>query len=146
MQKKKSIVDTSSTYRFVVIEKVKGQMFGYTGVKQVKCSNFAGNGLKLSRLVNTVQIQRLIFILFYFILFYFILFYFILFYFILFYFILFSYCRPSVLLCLSKLLERLILRCIEFIDINNILNDKEYGFGVHHSTCMAINATCRLSK
>ena len=29
-------------------------------------------------------------------------------------------------------------RCIEFIDINNILNDKQYGFRAHHSTFMAI--------
>ena len=37
------------TYRFVVIEgKVKGQIFGSTGVKQVKkWSSFAGSGLKM---------------------------------------------------------------------------------------------------
>ena len=40
--------DLSTTHRFVVIEeKVKGQNFGSTGVKQVKCSNFAGDGLKM---------------------------------------------------------------------------------------------------
>ena len=29
-------------------------------------------------------------------------------------------------------------RCIEFMDKNNILNDKHYGFRAHHSTSMAI--------
>ena len=53
---------------------------------------------------------------------------------------LFSNYRPvSVLPCFSKILERLIFdRCIEFIDKNNILNDKQYGFRAHHSTSMAI--------
>ena len=37
------------------------------------------------------------------------------------------------------LLKRLIFnRCIEFIDKNSILNDRQYGFREHHSTSMAI--------
>ena len=53
---------------------------------------------------------------------------------------LFSNYRPvSVLPCFSKILERLIFnRCIEFIDKNNVLNDKQYGFRAHHSTSMTI--------
>ena len=52
----------------------------------------------------------------------------------------FSNYRPvSVLPCFSKILERLLFnRCIEFIDDNNILNPKQYGFRKHHSTYMAI--------
>ena len=50
------------------------------------------------------------------------------------------YYRPvSVLSCFSKILERLIFnRCIEFIENNNILNAKQFGFRAHHSTYMAI--------
>ena len=42
----------STMFCFVVIEvNAKGQVFGSTGVKQVKkCSNFAGNGLKMFKL------------------------------------------------------------------------------------------------
>ena len=37
-----------TTYRFVFIEeKVKGQGFDSTGVKQVKCSSFTDKGLKM---------------------------------------------------------------------------------------------------
>ena len=52
----------------------------------------------------------------------------------------FSNYRPvSVLPCFSKILERLVFnRCIEFIEYNKILNPKQYGFGKHHSTYMAI--------
>ena len=52
----------------------------------------------------------------------------------------FSNYRPvSVLPCFSKILERLIFnRCIEFIEKNNILNAKQFGFRAHHSTYMAI--------
>ena len=52
----------------------------------------------------------------------------------------FSNYRPvSVLPCFSKILERLIFnRCIEFIENNNILNAKQFGFRAHHSTYMAI--------
>ena len=52
----------------------------------------------------------------------------------------FSNYRPvSVLPCFSKILERLIFnRCIEFIENNNILNAKQFGFRAHHSTDMAI--------
>ena len=41
--------------------------------------------------------------------------------------------------CLSKLLERLVFnRSIEFIDNNNLLNEKQFGFRAKHSTYMAI--------
>ena len=52
----------------------------------------------------------------------------------------FSNYRPvSVLPCLSKVLERLVFnRCIEFIDNNNLLNEKQFGFRAKHSTYMAI--------
>ena len=52
----------------------------------------------------------------------------------------FSNYRPvSVLPCFSKILERLIFnRCTEFIENNNILNAKQFGFRAHHSTYMAI--------
>ena len=47
----------------------------------------------------------------------------------------FSNYRPvSVLPCFSKILEK----CIEFIENNNILNAKQFGFRAHHSTYMAI--------
>ncbi len=52
----------------------------------------------------------------------------------------FSNYRPvSVLPCFSKILERLIFnRCMDYIDKNNILNDKQFGFRSNHSTYMAI--------
>ena len=52
----------------------------------------------------------------------------------------FSNYRPvSVLPCFSKILERLVFnRCTEFIENNKILNAKQFGFRVHHSTSMAI--------
>ena len=52
----------------------------------------------------------------------------------------FSNYRPvSVLPCFSKVLERLVFnRCIEFIDKNNLLNEKQFGFRANHSTNMAI--------
>ena len=52
--------------------------------------------------------------------------------------ILSNYRPVSVLPCFSKILERLIFdRCIEFIENNNILNAKQFGFRAHHSTHMA---------
>jgi hypothetical protein len=52
----------------------------------------------------------------------------------------FSNYRPvSVLPCFSKILERLVFnRCTEFIDQNEILNNKQFGFRANHSTYMAI--------
>ena len=52
----------------------------------------------------------------------------------------FSNYRPvSVLPCFSKVMERLIFnRCMNYIDKNNILNDKQFGFRSNHSTYMAI--------
>ena len=52
----------------------------------------------------------------------------------------FSNYRPvSVLPCFSKILERLVFnRCIKFIDDNNLLNEKQFGFRANHSTYMAI--------
>ena len=42
----------------------------------------------------------------------------------------FSNYRPvSLLPCFSKILERLVFnRCVEYIDIHEILNDKQFGF------------------
>jgi len=52
----------------------------------------------------------------------------------------FSNYRPvSLLPCFSKILERLVFnRCIDHIDTNKILNDKQFGFRSNHSTDMAI--------
>ncbi len=52
----------------------------------------------------------------------------------------FSNYRPvSVLPCFSKILERLMFnRCMDFIDKNNVLNKKQFGFRSNHSTQMAI--------
>ena len=52
----------------------------------------------------------------------------------------FSNYRPvSVLPCFSKILERLVFnRCIDYINKNNILNKKQFGFRPKHSTYMAI--------
>ena len=52
----------------------------------------------------------------------------------------FSNYRPvSLLPCLSKILERLVFnRCVDYIDANEILNDKQFGFRAKHSTYMAI--------
>lgn len=48
--------------------------------------------------------------------------------------------RPvSVLPCFSKILERLVFnRCMSYIDKQNILNEKQFGFRKNHSTYMAI--------
>ena len=48
--------------------------------------------------------------------------------------------RPvSVLPCFSKILERLMFnRCMDYIDKNDILNEKQFGFRSNHSTNMAI--------
>ena len=48
----------------------------------------------------------------------------------------FSNYRPvSVLPCLSKILERLVFnRCLKFINQNNILHEKQFGFRSNHST------------
>ena len=48
----------------------------------------------------------------------------------------FSNYRPvSLLPCLSKILERLVFnRCVEYIDVHEILNEKQFGFGPNHST------------
>ena len=49
----------STTYRFVVIEeKVRSQLFGSTGVKQVKMIQFWWQWSQNARLVNTIQIQN----------------------------------------------------------------------------------------
>ena len=52
----------------------------------------------------------------------------------------FSNYRPvSLLPCFSKILERIVFnRCMEYIDCNEILNDKQFGFRSNHSTYMAI--------
>ena len=51
--------DLSMTYRVVVIEeKVRGQNFGSTGVKQVKMFQFCWKWSQNARLVNTIQIQN----------------------------------------------------------------------------------------
>ena len=52
----------------------------------------------------------------------------------------FSNYRPvSLLSCFSKILERLVFdRCVNFINNQEILNDKQYGFRPKHSTYMAI--------
>jgi len=52
----------------------------------------------------------------------------------------FSNYRPiSLLPCFSKILERLVFnRSIDFINNNNILNPKQFGFRANHSTSMAI--------
>ena len=55
-------------------------------------------------------------------------------------FAMFSNYRPvSLLSCFSKILERLVFdRCVNFINNQEILNDKQYGFRPKHSTYMAI--------
>ena len=52
----------------------------------------------------------------------------------------FSNYRPvSLLSCFSKILERFVFdRCVNFINSQEILNDKQYGFRPKHSTYMAI--------
>ena len=52
----------------------------------------------------------------------------------------FSNYRPvSLLSCFSKILERLVFdRCVNFINNQEILNDKQYGFRPKHPTYMAI--------
>jgi len=52
----------------------------------------------------------------------------------------FSNYRPvSVLPCFSKILERLVFnRCMSYINNQNILNEKQFGFRSNHSTYMAI--------
>ena len=52
----------------------------------------------------------------------------------------FSNYRPvSLLSCFSKILERLVFdRCVNFINNQEILNDRQYGFRPKHSTYMAI--------
>jgi hypothetical protein len=52
----------------------------------------------------------------------------------------FSNYRPvSLLPCFSKILERIVFdKCMEYIDFNRILNDKQYGFRSNHSTYMAV--------
>ena len=52
----------------------------------------------------------------------------------------FSNYRPvSLLSCFSKILERLGFdKCVNFINNQEILNDKQYGFRPKHSTYMAI--------
>ena len=50
-----------------------------------------------------------------------------------------NYQPVSLLPCFSKILERLVFnRCVEYIDIHEILNDKQFGFRRNHSTYMAI--------
>ena len=52
----------------------------------------------------------------------------------------FSNYRPvSLLPCFSKILERLVFdKCMNFMNTNDILNDKQFGFRSGHSTSMAI--------
>ena len=52
----------------------------------------------------------------------------------------FSNYRPvSLLPCFSKILERLVFnKCVQYIDIHEILNDKQFGFRPNHSTYTAI--------
>ena len=52
----------------------------------------------------------------------------------------FSNYRPvSVLPCFSKILERLVFnRCMDYIDKNNLLNEKQFVFRPNHSTYMAM--------
>ena len=52
----------------------------------------------------------------------------------------FSNYRPvSLLSCFPKILERLVFdRCVNFINNQEILNDRQYGFRPKHSTYMAI--------
>ena len=52
----------------------------------------------------------------------------------------FSNYRPvSVLPCFSKMLERLVFnRCMDYIDKNNLLKEKQFDFRPNHSTYMAI--------
>ena len=53
--------------------------------------------------------------------------------------ILSNYRPVSVLPCFSKILERLMFnRCMDYIDKNDILNEKQFGFRKNHSTYMAI--------
>ena len=50
-----------------------------------------------------------------------------------------NYGPVSLLPCFSKILERLVFnRCVEYIDIHEILNGKQFGFRPKHSTYMAI--------
>ena len=50
-----------------------------------------------------------------------------------------NYHPVSLLSCFSKILERLVFdRCVNFINNQEILNDKQYGFRPKHSTYMAI--------
>ena len=45
----------------------------------------------------------------------------------------------SLLSCFSKILERLVFdRCVNYINNQDILNDKQYGFRPKHSTYRAI--------
>ena len=50
-----------------------------------------------------------------------------------------NYRQVSLLSCFSKILERLVFdRCVDFINNQEILNDKHNGFRPKHSTYMAI--------
>ena len=49
-----------------------------------------------------------------------------------------NYHLVSLLSCFSKILERLVFdRCVNFINNQEIFNDKQYGFCPKHSTYMA---------
>ena len=52
----------------------------------------------------------------------------------------FSNYRPvSLLPCFSKILERIVFnKCTDYMNTNEILNDKQFGFRSNHSTYMAI--------
>ena len=52
----------------------------------------------------------------------------------------FSNYRPvSVLPCFSKILDRLVFnRCMDYINKNDLLNEKQFGFRPNHSTYMAV--------
>ena len=53
--------------------------------------------------------------------------------------IFYNYRPVSLLPCISKILERLVFdKCVQYINNNGILNDKQFGFRPKHSTFMAI--------
>ena len=52
-----------------------------------------------------------------------------------------NYCPVSVLPYFSKILERLVFnRCMDYIDNNNLLNEKQFGFRPNHSTLESCGA------
>ena len=54
--------DLSSRYRFVVIEeKVKGQVFGSSGVKQINMLHFCWQKFQNAHQVNTIKKKRIVY-------------------------------------------------------------------------------------